>query len=187
LDPLLLGPADGERITDQPGRFLALKAGLERFDSYDPPADGGRSVEDVVIAAAGAGERLALGDSAAVIKVGAEGADGMLAVLETTVAPGFPGPVPHRHRQMLDSFWLLEGTLTLRLGERTVEAGPGSYAVAPPGAVHAFSNPGEAPVRMLNVMAPAGLEGYLRETTAAATTDPAEMARIAARYDFEPA
>ena len=43
---------------------------------------------------------------------------------------------------------------------------------------------------MLNLMAPGGFEQYLKELAAAAAPgelpDPAVMAEIASRYDFEP-
>ena len=48
--------------------------------------------------------------------------DGTFSLTETTLAPGFPGPVPHRHARMVDSFYVLEGTLTVRLGDREIEA-----------------------------------------------------------------
>jgi mannose-6-phosphate isomerase-like protein (cupin superfamily) len=86
---------------------------------------------------------------------------------------------------MVDSFYVLEGTLTVDLGDRRVEAGPGSYALVPPGNVHTFSNPGDEPVRILNVMAPGGLERYLKEVAAmGGPPDPELLARIASRYDF---
>jgi len=36
-------------------------------------------------------------------------------------------------------------------------------------------------------MAPRGFEQYLKEAAAAGTADPAELAKIASRYDFTPA
>lgn len=36
-----------------------------------------------------------------------------IAVTESTIPPGFPGPVRHRHAQMYDIFYVLDGTLTL--------------------------------------------------------------------------
>jgi mannose-6-phosphate isomerase-like protein (cupin superfamily) len=86
-------------------------------------------------------------------------------------------------------FYVLEGALTLRLGDETVEAPAGSFAFVPPGNVHTFSNPSDETVRMLNLMAPGGFEQYLKEAAAAmggGPPDPAVMARIASRYDFEP-
>ena len=158
------------------------------FDTYDPPADGGRPATEALVRLPGEGDELGMGSSSAQIKAGSEDAGGRLALMDTRLAPGFPGPVPHRHRAMIDSFWVLEGTLHLRLGGEEVDAGPGSYALMPPGAVHTFSNPSPEPVRMLNLMIPGGLERYLREVAAAlppgGPPDPQLMARIAARYDF---
>ncbi len=115
---------------------------------------------------------------------GASDGLGSLAVLETTVAAGFPGPVPHLHDAMVDSFYVLDGTLTLQLDGRTAEAAPGSYALVPPGNAHTFSNPSTEPVRFLSLMAPAGFERYMVEAAAAGPLDPAAMAEIASRYDF---
>ena len=67
-----------------------------------------------------------------------------------------------------------------------VDAPAGSYAVAPPGSVHTFSNPGADTVQALNVMAPGGFAQYLKEAAAAGTSDPAGLAQIASRYDFQP-
>jgi mannose-6-phosphate isomerase-like protein (cupin superfamily) len=159
------------------------------WDSFDPPADGGRGAADVVVREPGEGESILGG--AAVFKAQSGDGEGTFSLTETTLPPGFPGPVPHVHERMLDSFYVLDGTLTVRLGDREVEGGPGSYAIAPPGNVHTFANRTEAPVRMLNLMAPGGFEQYLKEVAAAAAPgelpDQATMAAIASRYDFRPA
>jgi mannose-6-phosphate isomerase-like protein (cupin superfamily) len=81
---------------------------------------------------------------------------------------------------------VLQGTLTLRLGDDVVEVPAGSYGVVPPGNVHTFANSSDGTVRALNLMAPGGFEQYLKEVGRAGTTDPAEMAKIASRYDFQP-
>ncbi|MGH2761796.1 MAG: cupin domain-containing protein [Thermoleophilaceae bacterium] len=163
-----------------------LRSGFQaEFDQHDPPPDGGRPASEVIVREPGAGEVLALGPSQAVVKSGGADALGSLAVLDTTIAPAFPGPVLHRHEAMLDSFYVLEGALTVQLDEERFEAGPGSYAYVPPGSAHTFSNPGERPVRFLNVIAPGGFEGYLREVAElGGPLDPATMAAIASRYDF---
>ena len=125
------------------------------------------------------------------LKAQVKEAGGFLTLSENRLAPGFPGPVPHRHESFVDSFYVLEGTAALRLGEDTVEAEPGAFALAAPGTVHTFSNPGDEPVRLLNLMAPAGLEQYLKEVAASLRPgerpDPAKMAEIASRHDFHPA
>jgi mannose-6-phosphate isomerase-like protein (cupin superfamily) len=158
----------------EPARFLNFHAPGMRFETYlrsgyeipydqhDPPADGGRSASEVIVLAPGDGERLELGAVEASIKVGERDALGSLAAIEVVVGPGFAGP--GLEREVVDSFYVLEGVLTVRLGDREVDAPEGSYALVPPGNPHAFSNLRREPVRMLNVMAPAGFEHDLPAT-----------------------
>jgi mannose-6-phosphate isomerase-like protein (cupin superfamily) len=169
------------------GKSPEEAAADEQFDTYDPPADGGLPASAAIVRGPDQGETLVTGTGGLVFKAGIEDAGGHLSLTDSTVPPGFPGPVRHYHEHTVDSFYVLDGTLTLTFGEETVEAGPGSYALAPPGAVHTFSNPGESPVRVLNLMAPGGFERYLKEAFApgrGGPPDPAEMARIASKYDF---
>jgi uncharacterized cupin superfamily protein len=69
-------------------------------------------------------------------------------------------------------FYVLEGTLTLRLGERTAQAGPGSFACVPPAVGHTFRNDSDGPVRLLNFNTPAGFEHYMRDLAQAAQSGP---------------
>jgi mannose-6-phosphate isomerase-like protein (cupin superfamily) len=159
------------------------------WDSFDPPDDGGRSVEDVVVRGPGEGESILGG--AAEFKAQVRDGDRTFSLTEIALPPGFPGPVLHRHTRTLDSFYVLEGTLTIRLGEdEEVEAGPGTYGAMPPGTVHSFANRTDGVVRALNLMAPGGFEQYLKEFAAASrpgeAPDPTVMAELASRYDFEP-
>jgi len=113
-----------------------------------------------------------------------------IAVTDNTVPPGFPGPVRHRHAQMLDVFYVLEGELAFDLeGERHV-VGPGGFVLVPPGMVHSFANPGTVLARFLNIYQPAGNEQYLKEAlkrmAGGRPWSPAEMAEVASQYDFEP-
>jgi len=158
------------------------------FDQLDPPADGGRALDDAVVVPPGAGETILVGGSAVVLKGTAEGTDGLLFLSETTLAPGFPGPPPHVHRELHDLFYVLEGTLTLRNGDDRVTASPGTFAYFPPGAVHTFTNASDAPTRFLNFNTPAGWESYMRDLGSAHAGERSptreEIGAIATRYDF---
>jgi quercetin dioxygenase-like cupin family protein len=157
------------------------------FDQdYDVPPGSGRPTSEAVVRQPGEGEQLGLGPSQSFVKAGADDGIGSLAFLESTIGPNFPGPVLHEHVRMVDSFYILDGTLTLRLGDEAVEAAAGSYALVPPGNAHTFSTPAE-PVKLLNIFAPAGFEGYvceIAERARAGDLDPAGMTEIASKYDF---
>jgi oxalate decarboxylase/phosphoglucose isomerase-like protein (cupin superfamily) len=86
-------------------------------------------------------------------------------------------------------FYVLEGTLTVRLGEESREVGAGTFICVPPGVVHTCSNPGAQPVRFLNFNTPAGWENYMRDLAAAAQAGPLTpeaIGKIASKYDFQP-
>lgn len=81
---------------------------------------------------------------------------------EISVPPG-GGPPPHIHHREDESFRVLEGTLTVRVGEDTITASPGDFAYLPRGVAHSFKNNGSTPVKALVLVTPAGLENYFAE------------------------
>jgi quercetin dioxygenase-like cupin family protein len=145
---------------------------------------------EAVVHRPGEGERHQAGSSEILIKAtGAETA-GTFFLSESTIAPGFPGPPPHRHERLVDMFYVLEGVLTVRLGEETHQLESGSFVCAPAGVVHTFSNPTDRPVRFLNFNTPAGWENYMRDLADAAKAGPLTpdvIGRVASKYDFHPA
>jgi mannose-6-phosphate isomerase-like protein (cupin superfamily) len=80
-----------------------------------------------------------------------------LAAVELEPGQGVEG---HRHEAEDDSFLVLEGTLSVTVGDarRAVEAGPGTFVLVPAGTFHALRNSGPASVRFLNVHAPGGFD-----------------------------
>jgi mannose-6-phosphate isomerase-like protein (cupin superfamily) len=71
-----------------------------------------------------------------------------------------PGRVleEHIHDGEDDAFYILEGEMTFTFGEETAAAPPGTFVLVPPGVQHGFRNDTDAPVRMLNIHAPAGFD-----------------------------
>ena len=130
------------------------------------------------------------GPTTVTIKATGDDTGGTFYLGESVIAPGFPGPPPHVHEELHDTFYVLEGALTVRLGDETKELAAGSFVCVPPGVVHTFSNPGDAPVRLLNFNTPAWFENYMRDLAkllAEGTPTPEQMAEVASRYDFKPA
>ena len=121
------------------------------------------------------------GPSTSVFKATREATAGSFSLAEVTIQPGTAGPPPHFHREMLDSFFVLEGTLSVRLGDDELEAPPGTYACAPPGTVHTFANRSDGPVRFLNLNTPGGWEDFIRDL--AAVTPAEGHSELYARHD----
>ena len=58
------------------------------------------------------------------------------------------------HHRDDEAWYVLEGTLRFRLGDREVEAYAGSAVFGPRGVSHTFWNPGPGPTRYLIIMTP---------------------------------
>ena len=84
-----------------------------------------------------------------------------LAIIE--IRPHAGGPPEHLHQAEDDAFYILEGELTFGVEGEEVVAGPGTFVLVPPGLRHTFANRGDAPVRMVNIHAPAGFDLRLEE------------------------
>jgi uncharacterized cupin superfamily protein len=87
--------------------------------------------------------------------IGSVGAN--FVVAEWKDAGGPPGPqrwiAPlHLHRNDDEAWYVLEGTLCVRVGQDVVEAKAGSAVFVPRGTPHTYWNPGPEPVRYLRVM-----------------------------------
>ena len=127
-------------------------------------------------------------NSTVIIKARSEDTAGSFYLSEMTIEPGFPGPPPHRHERLHDMFYVLDGVLTMQVGDEVHDLGPGTFVCAPPGVVHTFSNRSDAPVRVLNLQTPGGWESYIRELGEAAKSGPLTpevIGPIASQYYFE--
>ena len=68
-----------------------------------------------------------------------EESGGSYFTLEVIVGPG-NGPPPHIHHCEEEQFYILEGELTFRVGDQTVQASTGDFVHIPRETVHAFKN-----------------------------------------------
>src|SRR5947209_3753163 len=110
-----------------------------------------------VIRNAGGGRTVAVvGDVYRFLATG-EDTNGKYALWEAIVPPG-GGPPPHVHSREEEGFYILEGAITLTIGEKRLVASAGMFANMPVGTPHSFKNEGSRPARMLISLAPAGLE-----------------------------
>ncbi len=110
---------------------------------------------------AGQGEaRWWLGSLAEITATAAD-TGGQLAIIEVTEAPGAEAPL-HVHHREDEGFWILEGEVTLHVGDETIEARAGDFAWGPRDIPHRYVV-GPGGCRMLFICTPAGFEGLVRD------------------------
>ena len=126
-------------------------------------------------------------------KAVADETGGAYSLFEGVIEPG-SGVPPHYGRYEDETLWVLEGTFGLGLGDEMLELGPGGYAFVPRGTVHALTNVGNGPGRLLLLVTPGGLrEKYFDELGGArgvpqalgGPDDSERAAAIAAKYGTE--
>ena len=86
---------------------------------------------------------------------------GAYSLLEMTIQG--QGPPPHVHLGEEEAFYVLEGAVKVRMGDRVVNAATGSLVLVPRGLPHTFWSDGEAPARLLVIFSPGGYENFFRE------------------------
>jgi quercetin dioxygenase-like cupin family protein len=133
----------------------------------------------VIVVQPGGGEAISGGTSVRHVKVDIES----LHLTEYSVESAPMGDL-HTHERHADAFYVLEGELEVALSETdTVLVGAGGFAVAPPGAVHAFGVPERA--RFLNIHAPGvSFAAYLREIVALGERGEKPTRELFERFDM---
>jgi quercetin dioxygenase-like cupin family protein len=133
----------------------------------------------------------------ATIKATGEQTGGAYSLVEILAPDGYES-VLHVHHLEDEGFYILEGEITLYVGEQKIKAPPGSFAFGPKDVPHAF-RVDSGPARLLFILSPAGMEGFIRESSEPARSltippapeeepDEAEMEQLtalAARYGGE--
>ena len=87
---------------------------------------------------------------------------GATTVFESTEMPGYKTNI-HRHNNAEETFYILEGTLTISIGGETHHLGPGSYVFIPRGTIHAQGNLTNKPVRFITTVTPGGIEDFFKD------------------------
>ena len=129
------------------------------------------------------------GPLGAILMLGGDRTAGSLSLVEHPLQPRALGSPVHTHRDEDEYSVVLEGQVGAQIGEQTVVAGPGTVLVKPRGVPHAFWNPADQPARLLEIISPAGFEGYfagLGEILAGqGPPDAGRLAELADRYGLD--
>jgi len=136
-----------------------------------------------------------IGPGALVVKASAEATRGAYVLLENVMPSGRTVP-PHVHHTEEEAWYVVEGELTFRIGDREVSAPKGSFVLVPRGVAHGFGNVTDADARFLQIFSPPGFERYFEERAALAAEaatgakdyaglDDEAHAALAAQYHME--
>jgi mannose-6-phosphate isomerase-like protein (cupin superfamily) len=124
------------------------------------------------------------------IKVSGASTNGVYCVAEYWLPPSFPGPPPHMHRRIEHTWYVLEGSPQVQLGQRSYPTLAGACVYIPIGVAHTFSNPGNKPCRMLAIDTPGDFEAYYEALARAfpgdTPVDPQTIVEIQRRFDTYP-
>ncbi len=143
-------------------------------------------ISEEIIRGRGEGETTALFGDTYSVKAAGDETGGALAVIEADLAPHSGGTPLHVNTLEDENYYVIEGTLTFRLDERTVEAPAGTFVHIPKGLVHTHWNATAAPVKLLAFPAPAGFETFfagLAELMADMPPGPPDMGRMTEFYE----
>lgn len=127
------------------------------------------------------------------IKVAAQQTEGRFAQLVITDPRGTAAPL-HIHEEATETFYVIDGEVTLFLGDDRMELGSGDFALVPPGVTHSYLVRSEQAEFSVTIV-PAGTEGFFSELgvpvvpgepqPAPVPPDPEEFARRARSYGIQ--
>jgi quercetin dioxygenase-like cupin family protein len=144
-----------------------------------------------VLVRSGEGPTVHWGPSGVVrIIAGAETTEGLFSVVETTEQPGSAAPL-HVHHAEAEAFYIVDGSIELTCGDRTLTAAAGDFVYTPKDVPHKYAVVGDRPARVLLLFSRSGFESFFAEAGAptdqpqAGPPDPERFQRIVEKYEME--
>ncbi len=123
----------------------------------------------------GEGLQAPLGSVGTIHKISGAATEGRLAVVEHMLHPRHLAAPMHRHSREDELSIVIAGQLGVKLGDDVITAGPGSYVLKPRGQWHAYWNAGDTELRFIELLVPAGVEGYFERLSRLFAKDDAPL------------
>jgi quercetin dioxygenase-like cupin family protein len=120
------------------------------------------TVKEPVAALGEEGESVWFLQNRMTVKAFAEDTGGAFGLVESRIAAGASPPL-HVHRREDEAFFVIEGEVRFRCGDRELLAGPGSFVFLPRDVPHTFVVEGDDDAHMLTLMTPGGGERFFLE------------------------
>lgn len=96
-------------------------------------------------------------------KVKVHNPSGDFDMVEGTTFPNVPGPPPHHHEKLSETFFVLEGSMEFIVNNEIILVAQGESIDLPPNTLHTFRNPEQTPCRWLNIHSPKGFLSFFQE------------------------
>ena len=113
-----------------------------------------------VILGPGEGRAYPMGRISALFKADGAETQARYSISEWSLEPHTKGPGAHSHAED-DIFFVLEGTMSILVGEAWTHAARGSFVLVPGGTTHDFENRGDRRAGALNFSIPGGFEQHM--------------------------
>ena len=137
----------------------------------------------------GRGKKGKIGVNEINFKLSKDQTSGNLGSAETILFPGYMGAVPHRHKGFDEVCRVLQGTLTILVGDEIFNVEAGGWHLRPRGIMHSFWNSGKVPAKFIELYLPGGHEAYMQELTTLFVNgrkpQPEELDAVAKKHDIE--
>lgn len=111
-----------------------------------------------IVLGPGEGRAYAMGAMSAVFKADEAETAATYSISEWFLEPHSSGPGPHSHADHDDIFYVIEGTMSVLVGDDWIDAGVGAFIRAPAGVTHDFANRTDRRAGVLNIYIPGGFE-----------------------------
>lgn len=118
------------------------------------------ATREAVVLGPGEGRAYPMGRIAAVFKADGDETSQRYSISEWWLEPHTQGPGAHSHPED-DVFYVIEGTMSLLVGDRWTHATRGSFVLVPGGVTHDFENRGDVRAGVLNLSIPSEFEPHM--------------------------
>ena len=115
---------------------------------------------EAVVLGPGEGRRYPMGRISAVFKADGVETASRYSISEWWLEPNTQGPGAHSHPED-DVFYVIEGTMSVLVGEKWTHAAKGSFVLIPGGVTHDFENRGSVRAGVLNLSIPGEFEPHM--------------------------
>jgi len=111
-----------------------------------------------IVLSPGEGRSYPMGRISAIFKADGDETASRFSISEWWLEPNTQGPGAHSHDEENCIFYVIEGTMSILVGDRWIDAPKGSFVLAAAGMKHDFENRSRSRAGILNFSIPGGFE-----------------------------